>query len=89
MGLMTSVTTLRLDSNQLTSWPDELGNLTALTYFDISKNQLTGTIPTTLGSLASLQKLQVSLNVCRLFCFLCLSYVLCEVFVFPLFGFRD
>jgi len=57
------VVQLRLTSNKLTgSIPTELGNLTALTFIDLSGNQLSGAIPTELGNLTALNNLVLSRN---------------------------
>ena len=61
LGSLSSLTTLYLNSNQLTSIPAELGSLSSLTYLNLYSNQLTG-IPAELGSLASLTALYLSYN---------------------------
>ena len=50
------------DDNLQGSIPDELGQLTALTYLVLSNNQMTGTIPSQLGELTSLTLLSLRSN---------------------------
>ncbi len=55
------MTELHLSSNQLTTLPDSLGQLTQLTNLDLSNNQLTA-LPTSLGQLTQLTELRLSYN---------------------------
>ena len=57
------VTRLIFPYNSLTGTiPTELGNLTSLTFLDLSRNSLTGSIPSELGDLKSLTILDLGLN---------------------------
>ena len=57
------VTRLIFPYNSLTGTiPTELGNLTSLTFLDLSRNSLTGSIPSELGDLESLTILDLGLN---------------------------
>ncbi|MER7282147.1 leucine-rich repeat domain-containing protein [Dactylosporangium sp. NPDC000244] len=47
---------LRLGANKLTTLPESLGNLTALTKLDVHENQLTA-LPEGLGNLTALTQL--------------------------------
>ena len=54
LGLLTQLTYLNLNFNNLTSAiPSEIGRLTQLTYLDVSDNGLIGTIPSSLCQLSS------------------------------------
>jgi hypothetical protein len=46
----------------LSSLPDSIGQWTALTYFDVSGNALTGTLPNSIGQWTSLTSFDVSYN---------------------------
>ena len=56
------VTGLRLDGNQLSGIPPELGNLANLYSLSLYDNQLSGSIPPELGNLANLYSLYLSDN---------------------------
>ena len=63
IGLLTTLTTLRLGRNQLTgSIPSELGLLNQLTALHLWANQLTGSLPSELGLLNQLNELYLSRN---------------------------
>jgi len=61
IGNLTSLKTLYLRYNQLTTLPESLGNLTNLTSLQISNNQLT-TLPESLGNLTNLRELTLDNN---------------------------
>ncbi|TKW16694.1 hypothetical protein SEVIR_5G316100v4 [Setaria viridis] len=50
------------NANVAGPFPDAVGDLTGLTYLDVSSNNITGVFPTTLYRCASLQYLNLSLN---------------------------
>lgn len=57
------VNSISLCNNHLTgSLPKEIGNLTEISFFDVSYNHLTGTLPDEIGNLMSLWGFNVSVN---------------------------
>ena len=63
IGLLTSLTTLGLESKTFTATlPTEVGLLTSLNYLDLSDNTFTGKFPTDIGLLTSLTDLFLDIN---------------------------
>lgn len=57
------VRSLSLHNNNLTGQlPEEIGNLTALTFLELGMNHLNGTIPQSIGNLSALQNLTLHYN---------------------------
>eukprot|EP00980_Cylindrotheca_fusiformis_P006739 scaffold1400_cov137-Cylindrotheca_fusiformis.AAC.17 len=63
VGLLTSATSLQLDSNYLTgTLPTEIGNLNLLESFNVALNGLSDRVPSEIGLLSSLTSLQLEYN---------------------------
>ncbi|KAJ0404854.1 hypothetical protein P43SY_007936 [Pythium insidiosum] len=62
IGALTTLTSLKLCQNKLVELPEALFELTALTYLDLSHNQLQGSLSERLGNLVNLKELSLGTN---------------------------